>query len=52
MIDRSRSIDSELSNITGTIARANPKLKLKAAFIAIDLFPGGCRYFHLAIVYK
>jgi hypothetical protein len=51
MIDPSGRIDNELSNIIGTVARANPKLKLEVAS-SFDLFPGGCWYFRLAIIYK
>jgi hypothetical protein len=52
MIDPSGRIDNELSNIIGTVARANPKLKLEVASIALILFPGGCWYFRPAIIYK
>jgi hypothetical protein len=40
MIDPSGRIDNELSNIIGTVARANPKLKLEVASIALICFPG------------
>jgi hypothetical protein len=39
MIDPSGRIDNELSNIIGTAARANPKLKLEVASIALICFP-------------
>jgi hypothetical protein len=39
MIDPSGCIDNELPNIIGTVARANPKLKLEVAAIALICFP-------------
>jgi hypothetical protein len=39
MIDPSGCIYNELSNIIGTVARANPKLKLEVASIALICFP-------------
>jgi hypothetical protein len=52
MIDPSGCIDNELSNIIGTVARANPKLKLEVVSKRLILFSGGCWYFRLDIVYK
>jgi hypothetical protein len=42
MIDLAGCIGNEVSKIIGTVARANPKLKLEVASIALILFPGGC----------
>ncbi len=40
MIDPSVCINKELSNIKGTVARANPKLKLEVA--SMESFPRLC----------
>ena len=39
MIDPFGCIDNERLNIIGTVARANPKLKLEVASIALTCFP-------------
>jgi hypothetical protein len=39
MIDPSGCTDNELWNIIGTLARANPKLKLEVASITLICFP-------------